>query len=75
MAAPAPLSPLAPKIYPSLPPIAGVRFATIEAGVRYDAAVRERLEVNELPKPFQLNALASREWQLDSGWHRFAFTP
>ncbi len=35
MAAPAPLSPLAPKHYPVLPPIAGVRFATIAAGVRY----------------------------------------
>jgi glutamate N-acetyltransferase / amino-acid N-acetyltransferase len=35
MAAPAPLSPLAPKSYPNLPPIAGVRFATIAAGVRY----------------------------------------
>ncbi len=35
MAAPAPLSPLAPKTYPSLPPVAGVRFATIAAGVRY----------------------------------------
>ena len=35
MAAPAPLSPLAPKTFPALPPIAGVRFATIAAGVRY----------------------------------------
>jgi glutamate N-acetyltransferase / amino-acid N-acetyltransferase len=35
MAAPAPLSPLAPETYPALPPIAGVRFATIAAGVRY----------------------------------------
>ncbi len=35
MAAPAPLSPLAPKTYPALPPIAGARFATIAAGVRY----------------------------------------
>src|SRR6202046_5831056 len=35
MAAPAPLSPLAPKTYPALPPIAGVRFATIAAGLRY----------------------------------------
>ena len=35
MADPAPLSPLAPKAYPKLPPIAGVRFATIAAGVRY----------------------------------------
>jgi glutamate N-acetyltransferase/amino-acid N-acetyltransferase len=35
MATPAPLSPLAPKKYPALPSIDGVRFATIEAGVRY----------------------------------------
>jgi glutamate N-acetyltransferase/amino-acid N-acetyltransferase len=35
MAAAAPLSPLAPKKYPALPDIAGVRFATIAAGVRY----------------------------------------
>ncbi len=35
MAAPAPLSPLAPKKYPTLPPIGGVHFATAAAGVRY----------------------------------------
>jgi glutamate N-acetyltransferase/amino-acid N-acetyltransferase len=35
MADPAPLSPLAPKKFPALPPIAGVRFAAAAAGVRY----------------------------------------
>ena len=35
MAAPAPLSPLAPKTYPNLPVIEGVRFASAAAGVRY----------------------------------------
>jgi glutamate N-acetyltransferase/amino-acid N-acetyltransferase len=30
-----PVSPLAPKSYPDLPPIAGVRFATAEAGIKY----------------------------------------
>ncbi len=30
-----PVSPLAPKSYPELPEIAGVRFATAEAGIRY----------------------------------------
>ena len=35
MAAPAPLSPLAPKSYPILPVIQGVRFASVAAGVRY----------------------------------------
>jgi hypothetical protein len=44
-------------------------------GARYEAAVREKLDVNQLPKPFQVNALASREWQLSSDWYRFSFTP
>jgi glutamate N-acetyltransferase/amino-acid N-acetyltransferase len=30
-----PVSPLAPKTYPDLPEIAGVRFATAEAGIKY----------------------------------------
>ncbi len=30
-----PVSPLAPKTYPELPAIAGVRFATAEAGIKY----------------------------------------
>jgi hypothetical protein len=44
-------------------------------GTRYEAAIRLRLDVNQLPKPFQLNALASREWSLQSDWHRWSFTP
>jgi Domain of unknown function (DUF4390) len=44
-------------------------------GTRYEAAVRLRLDVNQLPKPFQVNALASREWSLQSEWHRWSFTP
>ena len=35
MAKPAPLSPLAPKSYPDLPVIEGVRFATAAAGIKY----------------------------------------
>ena len=35
MAAPAPVSPLAPKSYPDLPPVDGVRFATAAAGIKY----------------------------------------
>jgi hypothetical protein len=44
-------------------------------GVRYEASVRLRLDVNALPKPFQVNALASRDWTLQSEWHRWSFTP
>src|SRR5262245_39216603 len=44
-------------------------------GTRYEAAVRLRLDVNQLPKPFQVSALAAREWTLQSDWHRWSFTP
>src|SRR4051794_11171191 len=35
MGKPAPVSPFAPKDLPKVPAIAGVRFATAEAGIRY----------------------------------------
>ncbi len=44
-------------------------------GVRYEAFVRLRLDVNQLPKPFQVSALASREWTLQSEWYRWSYTP
>jgi hypothetical protein len=51
------------------------RVDELTKGARYEAAVRVKLDVNQLPKPFQINALASREWQLSSDWHRFAYAP
>jgi hypothetical protein len=51
------------------------RVSDFQRGVRYDAGTRLRLDVNQLPKPFQVDALASREWQLASDWYRFPFTP
>lgn len=41
----------------------------------YDAAIRMRLDLGLLPKPFQVSALTSREWRLESSWRRFAFRP
>jgi hypothetical protein len=52
-----------------------VRAETLTRGVKYEAAVRFKLDVNQLPKPFQVNALASKEWQLASDWHRWTFVP
>jgi hypothetical protein len=46
----------------------------LQSGARYDAALRLRLDTNQLPKPFQVDALASREWSLQSDWHRWSFT-
>jgi hypothetical protein len=34
-----------------------------------------RLDTTQLPKPFQLTAITSREWTLTSDWKRFAFAP
>jgi len=52
-----------------------VRKDALTPGTRYDAAVRLRLDVAQLPKPFQINALASRDWSLQSEWHRWTFVP
>lgn len=40
----------------------------------YDAQVRMRLDVNQLPKPFQVNAITSREWTLASDWREVPVT-
>lgn len=45
------------------------------ADASYDAAVRMRLDVTLLPKPFQLSALTSRELNLESSWKRFTYRP
>jgi hypothetical protein len=44
-------------------------------GNTYAAGVRMRLDVSQLPKPFQLNAFASRDWNFGSEWHRWSVTP
>ena len=49
MAAPAPLSPLAPKTYPELPAIEGVRFASAAAGVRYSGRTDVTLALFDAP--------------------------
>ena len=40
----------------------------------YQAALRMRLDTAQLPKPFQLNAIASSDWTLASDWHRWNVT-
>lgn len=47
----------------------------LRPGEKYRAQIRLRLDVNQLPKPFQLNAITNREWALTSDWLRFDFTP
>lgn len=45
----------------------------LKPGEKYEAAVRFRLDAAQLPKPFQLNLLTSKEWSLSSDWYRFTF--
>jgi len=34
-----------------------------------------RLDVTQLPKPLQVNALTSDDWNLDSDWYRWIVRP
>jgi len=42
---------------------------------QYVLAVRMYLDVSQLPKPLQVNAVTSQRWQLDSGWREWNFRP
>ena len=47
----------------------------LKPGEKYEAALRFRLDTSQLPKPFQLNVITSKEWSLSSEWHRWSVTP
>lgn len=40
----------------------------VRAGEPYQAALRLRLDVTQLPRPFQISALGNRDWSLASDW-------
>ncbi len=42
---------------------------------KYMAAVRLRLDIAQLPKPLQVNALTDNDWTLDSDWYRWVISP
>ena len=44
-------------------------------GSSYQAAVRMRLDISQLPRPFQASPFAAREWTVASDWYRFTVTP
>jgi hypothetical protein len=49
--------------------------AAVDLKQTYQAALRIRLDTNQLAKPFQVNAINSKSWNLQSDWHRFDFVP
>jgi hypothetical protein len=44
-------------------------------GTSYTAEVRMRLDVSQLPRPFQVSAVGSRDWSVSSDWYRWTATP
>ena len=41
----------------------------------YLAALRMHLDLTQMPKTFQVSALANKDWNLGSEWARWGFTP
>ena len=48
---------------------------TLKPGEQYEASLRMRLDTSQLPRPFQVSVVASRDWSLSSEWHRWSVTP
>jgi len=46
----------------------------IDPSKSYIAALRMTLDLSKLPKPFQVNALNNRDWNVTSDWLRFPFS-
>jgi hypothetical protein len=45
----------------------------LSAGSIYNVAVRLKLDINQLPKPFLITSLNNSDWRLSSDWKRFTF--
>lgn len=45
----------------------------LKPGDVFNVGVRMRLDVAQLPKPFQINALNNSDWRLSSNWKEFSF--
>lgn len=52
-----------------------VERAQLKKRYTYEARVRMKLDLTQLPKPLQVNALASKDWNLESEWHRWILNP
>lgn len=58
-----------------LSPRSGYIVSLLKSDPDYSAYVRMNLDVSQLPKPLQVNALAGNDWSLDSGEHYWTITP
>jgi hypothetical protein len=47
--------------------------SVLSSGANYNVAVRLKLDINQLPKPFLITSLNNSDWRLSSDWKRFTF--
>jgi len=48
---------------------------TLKKDSTYGAALRMRLDTSQLPRPFQITAVGSRDWNIGSDWYRWTVAP
>jgi hypothetical protein len=46
----------------------------LKSGANYQLSVRMRLDIQQLPRPFQVSAITNRDWALESDWLRVQVT-
>lgn len=51
-----------------------IEGSQIDPSKSYSAGLRMSLDLTKLPKPFQVNALNNRDWNVSSEWLRFPFS-
>ncbi|MBK8336733.1 MAG: DUF4390 domain-containing protein [Sterolibacteriaceae bacterium] len=47
----------------------------LRIGVDYQARLRFRLDLAQMPKPFQVGAIGDRDWSLATEWLRWTYVP
>jgi len=52
-----------------------VDHSQLDTSKTYTASLRMALDLSKLPKPFQVNALNNRDWNVSSDWLRIPFSP
>ena len=51
-----------------------IEGSQLDPSKSYTASMRMSLDLSKLPKPFQVNALNNRDWNVSSDWYRFPFS-
>jgi hypothetical protein len=52
-----------------------IAAAMLKKNGTYLAGARLKLDIAQLPKLLQVNALTNKDWELDSDWYRWVIRP